>query len=488
MLFSELLTIAELNCPRHGRDVEVLDVQIDSRRCRAGSCFVAMRGTQDDGHAYISAAIAAGASAVICEDASAVNGSPCAVTENARAAAGPLAQAAMGWPVRELTCVGITGTNGKTTVAYMIRAILASADRPTGMLGTISYETGAASRAASATTPDPVSLAAMTAEMVAAGKTHLVIEASSHALDQHRVGGLAFDVAVFTNLTGDHLDYHGDMDSYLAAKSLLFAQIVPGGWAVLNRDDPAAERIAAATDGRVCWYGLDGDGDVGARIESCDVDGSRFQLLYDGRSTPIHTPMIGRHNVQNCLAAAAATLAMGIDAETIAGALANLPCVPGRLERVDAAAPYRAFVDYAHTDDALQNVLSALRPVTAGRLIVVFGCGGDRDRTKRPRMACVAEHLADRLVVTSDNPRSEEPSAIIDEILAGLSAAGRSQAEVEPDRRAAIALAVDQAEAGDVILIAGKGHETYQIIGDQRLDFDDVRVAAELIARRECLS
>jgi UDP-N-acetylmuramoyl-L-alanyl-D-glutamate--2,6-diaminopimelate ligase len=310
------------------------------------------------------------------------------------------------------------------------------------------------------------------------------MEVSSHALDQRRTAGLNFRVGVFTNFTGDHLDYHKTMEEYLRAKRSLFEQLDDRAAAVLNQDDPVGRQLASAGLAKVLWYGLSAAADVYARIERIDAAGTRFALISDGREAPVATALIGRHNVYNCLAAAATGRALGIDSPTIAAALEKVSSVPGRLQRVPVAASYQVFVDYAHTDDALEKALGAVRPLAAGRLILVFGCGGDRDRTKRPRMARVAAGLADRVVVTSDNPRSEDPQAIIDEILTGLDEAGRGKTTVQADRRAAIAQAIDEARAGDIVLIAGKGHETYQILGDRRIHFDDAEEAEQCIRRR----
>jgi len=482
MRLTELLAAAGLSPTECRGDTDVTDVTADSRRCRAGSCFVAVRGTGTDGHHFIAQAVARGATAVVCEDASAApTGCAWAAVPDGRAAVGRLAQAFRGWPVRKLTCVGITGTNGKTTVAHLVRAILTGAGHCPALLGTIGYETGLRSLPAATTTPDPVTLAELAAEMVAEGRTHLVMEASSHALDQRRIAGVEFGVAVFTNLSGDHLDYHGTMDDYRAAKRRLFEELAPGATAVINRDDPAGEDMASATKAQVRWYGLSPAADLWARIGRIDSAGTDFAFVHGSEECAVHTPLIGRHNVFNCLAATSACMAMGVEPAAAAEALLRVDCIPGRLQRVAADAPFHVFVDYAHTDDALANVLGSLRPVTGGRLIVVFGCGGDRDRTKRPRMARVAEQLADELVITSDNPRTEGPAAIIDEICSGLSAAGRSRAAVEPDRRSAITLAIRKARAGDIVLIAGKGHENYQVLGTRRVHFDDVEVAAEVL-------
>lgn len=466
--------------------MEVTTLADDSRRCAGGTCFVAVRGFDVDGHAYIGAALAKGASAVVCEDASAVpDDVPCAIVEDSRPAAGPLAQAMLGWPARKMVNIGITGTNGKTTVAALAASILGDAGCDCGVLGTITYETGMSTAAASNTTPGAVELAGLTDEMVRAGRTHLVMEASSHALDQRRTAGVPFHVGVFTNLTGDHLDYHKTRAAYLGAKRRLFEELAPSATAVINRDDLAGARIIEGCRAPVFWYGLGAGADLRGLIDRIDATGAHFVMIHEGVETAVVTPLIGEHNVLNCLAAAGVAMSLGISPAAIADSLSRVGRVPGRLERAGGQAPYQVYVDYAHTDDALANVLKAVRPLADGRVILVFGCGGDRDRTKRPRMALAAEARADRIIVTSDNPRSEEPNAIIDDILAGFSPARRERVCVEPDRRTAIETAVGWAGPGDVVLIAGKGHENYQIIGDARLHFDDVETAARAVAARE---
>lgn len=482
MRFSQLCAEAGLGVISRCGDVDVRAVVTDSRRASEGSCFVAVRGPDTDGHLYIASAVAAGAVAVVCEDASSVPaGVACAVVADSRSSAGPMAQAILGWPGRKLTITGVTGTNGKTTIIHLLRHILDLSGRKTAMFGTVSYDTIANSAPASVTTPGAVELAAMMGEVVAAGGTHLVMEASSHALEQRRSDGIDFDVAVFTNLSGDHLDYHGSMENYLAAKRRLFENLSADAWAVLNRDERYSESMASATAASVLWYGLSSAADVSARIDHIDITGSRFLLRSSGGEINVRTSLIGRHNVYNCLAAAAAAEAMGVDVKTIAEALGQVRCVPGRLQRIEVSAPFDVLVDYAHTDDAMDKVLSSLRPVSAGKLIVVFGCGGDRDRSKRPRMAAVAERWADAVIVTSDNPRNEKPAAIIEEISAGFSRLGREKVRTEPDRRSAIAEALKLAGDGDVVLIAGKGHENCQIIGDERIRFDDVEVVKNLL-------
>ncbi len=486
MLFSELLKRADIDIIRRKGDAEVSALASDSRCIERGSCFIAVRGFDVDGHKFISDAISAGCCAIVCEDDSNIpDGLACAVVKQSRPTAGLLGQAFFDFPAKKLVNIGVTGTNGKTTVAHLIKAVLTKAGHCPGLLGTIAYDTGKRQLPAGATTPDPILLAQMAAEMVQAGKSHLVMEVSSHALDQHRTAGIDFNVGVFTNLTGDHLDYHQTMEQYLAAKRELFINLDSSAVAVLNRSDSAAKSIADSTAATVKWYSLADGTEISARIEKMDAGSTRFKLRIDGKEELICTPLIGKHNILNCLAAAAVCSAVGVELSVISAALEKVDCVPGRLQRVNVPAPYKVFVDYAHTDDALENVLRAVRDITAGRLIVVFGCGGDRDRSKRPRMAAKAEELADLIFVTSDNPRTEQPQAIIDEIVAGFSQEGSARSKIIPDRREAIESAVNSASDGDVVLIAGKGHEDYQILGSQRIHFDDVEVASEAIRGRE---
>jgi len=487
MRFSELLKTSGVSHRRTGRDVNVTGVVDDSRQVEEGSCFVAVRGPEADGHRYIASAAAGGAVAIVCEDpANADRDRAAAVVTDTRKAAGPLAQAMLGWPARKLAAVAVTGTNGKTTVARLTQAILLAAGRRCGMVGTIRHDTGGRTVAARNTTPGAIELASLTAEMVEAGCSHLVMEVSSHALDQHRTTGIDFQVGVFTNLSGDHLDYHKTMEAYLGAKARLFESLASSATAVINRDDPAGEKIAARTAARVLWYGLGPGGELRGAVERMDVSGATFSMSCGREVVTVRSPLIGRYNVLNCLAAAATAGALGVDLPAAAGALADVESVAGRLERVKAEASYRVFVDYAHTDDALENVLETMARICGGgRLILVFGCGGDRDRTKRPRMARVAQQYADRIVLTSDNPRSEKPREILDEVFAGLDATGRSKTHVQIDRRLAIEEAVGSAAPGDVVLIAGKGHEDYQIIGGRRVHFDDVETGARAIAARE---
>jgi len=485
MRFTQLLEAAGLAVKQGRGEAEIGGIAFDSRRAEPGCCFVAVRGSAADGHRFIAQALAAGSTAVVVEDASFVpDGVACAVVENTRRALGQLAQAFFDRPAAKLKTIAVTGTNGKTTVAMLIQRILRAQGVRAGLFGTIQYDTQRRCIPAGTTTPDPVMLAELAAEAVSAGATHLVMEASSHALDQDRMAGIDFQVGVFTNLSGDHLDYHQTMQRYLAAKRKLFENLSSQAKAVLNRDDPAGETLAGGTRADLLWYGMDAPADLWGEIHRLDVGGAEFSLVEGTQRHTVSTELIGRHNVMNCLAAAAACRALGLSLQEVAAGLRGAGGIPGRLQRVESDQPFQVFVDYAHTDDALANVLRALRPLVAGRLIVVFGCGGDRDRTKRPRMGRVAEELADRLVITSDNPRSEDPAAIIAEILGGLSEVGKSRAQVQADRRAAIALAVEGAGPGDLILIAGKGHEDYQLIGSRKVHFDDVEVAGQLLRCR----
>lgn len=460
-------------------------VCVDSRAVRPGDVFVAVQGANQDGHLYIGQAVAKGARYVVCQTRPAsIEGSvQVVVVPNSARAAAVLAQASCGNPASKLVNLAVTGTNGKTTVTYLVRSCLAQAGRRCGLLGTVTYDTGQRAVAADLTTPDSLAIARMQREMVEAGCTHMVMEASSHALAQGRCAGIELAAAAFTNLTGDHLDYHKTLDCYLAAKTALFEDLSADARAVLNADSPQARLIAAKTRARPLWYGIDARADLVAEVQSMDTRGMVYGLGYSGGQVLVRSPLVGRHNVSNHLAAAGLCLAVGLDLHTIARGLEATACIPGRLEKVPWDGPFSVLVDFAHTDDALQNVLTTLRPLCRGRLTVVFGCGGDRDRTKRPRMARVAEALADQVVVTSDNPRTEDPNEIIRDITAGLAAPQAGTVHVEPDRRAAIEWAVGQAQPGDIVLIAGKGHEAYQIVGKERHPFSDQAVAADCLGR-----
>ena len=494
-------------------------IRIDSRRVKQGDIFVAVEGTVCDGHDFIDQAVANGAKYVVCQSAPESRHSRAAqviIVEDSAEAAGLLSMAAAGNPAAQLTSLAVTGTNGKTTVAFLVRSVIQNAGHKCGLIGTVTYDTCAGrSHDAPLTTPDCLTIAEMAAEMVKNGAEYMAIEASSHALSQNRLAGLNFKAAAFTNLTGDHLDYHKTKEDYLAAKTRLFEALRPDATAVLNRQSPHAGAIAGQTRAGILWYAIDDQAgrekaDVTAHIESMDTSGTTFAIEHAGQRQRVKSPLLGRHNVSNSLAAAGLCLAAGFDLETVARGLSAPQAIPGRLEKVEWPAiggkggELTVLIDYAHTDDALKNVLSTLKPLCRGRLILVFGCGGDRDRTKRPRMARVAEQLADLVIVTSDNPRTEKPEDIINEIVAGFKSGaaipaaalretrddGRETSHepgamkiVEADRRKAIELAMELAAKDDIVLIAGKGHETYQIIGKQKFDFSDKKVAEDCLMK-----
>lgn len=494
-------------------DPLVTSVVEDSRAAGPGACFVATSGLQVDGHDYVARAIEAGAVAVVSERAVELpNGVVGLALGNGRGIAGRLASVVRGLHKVQgdgkLKVVGITGTNGKSTFCFMMRSILQTAHCPTALLGTIEYDLLARKVAASMTTPPATMIVDYLAEAYEAGATHAVMEVSSHALDQERCSGVRFAVGVFSNLTGDHLDYHKDMASYLRAKKKLFDGLEPGAAAVVNMDDPRGDAIVADCRGRIVRYGVRYDRprqdgripDLCAVVRESRASGTSFELVVRGSaaegeseaSCMVDSPLIGGHNVQNSLAAAGAALAVGVPLATVVAGLEAASCIPGRLQRVQVPgrpgrrdAAFTVLVDYAHTDDALKNVLSALKPFTqqdGGRLIVMFGCGGDRDRMKRPRMAKVAAEWADCIVVTSDNPRTEDPAGIIDQIMTGFEPADHARVHVEPDRRKAIVQAIGLAGRGDIVLLAGKGHENYQEIGRERFPFDDSAIAAEVLS------
>ncbi|RJX32703.1 MAG: UDP-N-acetylmuramoyl-L-alanyl-D-glutamate--2,6-diaminopimelate ligase [Desulfarculus sp.] len=482
---------------------EVSGLAYDSRRVRPGMLFAALKGERADGHDFVAAAAQAGALAALVERPLEVE-LPQVLVADARRSLALAAARFFGQPSRRLSLVGVTGTNGKTTVTYLVEALL-SRRGGVGLLGTVEVRWPGSRQAAAMTTPESLDLQAALAQMLAAGAHGVVMEVSSHALEQERVTGCFFDAAVFTNLSRDHLDYHGDMESYFNAKRRLFNQVLPRSRrvgkdpaAVVCLDDPRGSRLAGECAGlglRTLTYGFS----PAARVRGLDpvtgLTGGSCRVVWPAGSFQAHTRLVGLYNLQNLLAAVAVGLALGLDPGEIQHALATVRGVPGRLQRVPGPADGPAvFVDYAHSDQALRSVLSALRPLTPGRLICVFGAGGDRDQGKRPLMGRAVGAGADLAVLTSDNPRSEAPLAIMAMIEPGLQAAGARRAGdleskgpaylVEPDRAEAIALAVSAAGPQDVILIAGKGHEDYQIIGSQRRHFDDRQEAAAALARR----
>jgi UDP-N-acetylmuramoyl-L-alanyl-D-glutamate--2,6-diaminopimelate ligase len=472
----------------------VSGVSADSREVSAGECFVAVTGFKEDGRRFIPDALSRGAAMIVAEPPDPLPEERVlrVLVPAARPALATLAAAYYGHPSRALTVVGITGTNGKTTTSYLCDALLAAAGQVTGVIGTIQYRIGTESVPARQTTPDAVELQALLARMRERSVGGVAMEVSSHALALHRVDGIDFDVAVFTNLTQDHLDFHGTLDAYRRAKRRLFELLAVSSkkrrTAVVNADDAAGAAMVAGLDlPTVITFGLGRSASVRPREYSSTLAGIRMAVDTPRGRVEVSSSLIGEHNVLNLLGAVGCGVALGLPADVIGQALAGVGAVPGRFERVDAGQPFLVVVDYAHTPDALERVLATAHALTAGRLGVVFGCGGDRDRGKRPLMGEIAARLADRVWVTSDNPRSERPGAIIDEIVAGIRRvspeAGRYV--TMPERQGAIEDALLWARAGDCVVIAGKGHETYQLVGPAVLPFDDREVARAILSQRQ---
>jgi len=463
--------------------VEVTALAYDNRRVQPGTVFFCVRGFTRDGHDFADDAVRRGAVALVVDHPLDID-NPQIVVDDVRAAMAPAAARLHGDPTATLRTIGITGTNGKTTTAYLVRALLEAAGRRTGLLGTVTSIVGGAEHEVARTTPEAIDLQATFAQMLAAGDSECVMEVSSHALALGRADAIHWAAAIFTNLTQDHLDFHPTMEEYFVAKRKLFtpsagARAGPQV-AVINIDDPYGARLAAELDGRVITVSIDSaDADLRATDVRSDFSGSTFRA----GGLELRTPLPGSFNVMNVLGAVAAARSLGVDDETIVAALPDAGRVPGRFEPVDAGQDFAVLVDYAHTPDSLHNVLAAARSLTRGRLLCVFGCGGDRDRGKRPQMGEISARLADLTLVTSDNPRSEDPAAIVEEILAGIEDGSATEAIVE--RHAAIERAVALARAGDVVVIAGKGHEQGQEFEHGRkLPFDDVAVAREALRAR----
>ncbi len=474
-------------------DRPVTGIAYDSRAVKPGNVFVALKGQHADGTAFVRQALERGAVAVVSETAAPEGAHVAwASATDARHALAVLADTFFRHPSGDMQVVGITGTNGKTTTAYLLVSIFEAAGIRCGMLGTVAYRTGPGEndvKAAERTTPEAPDVQQMLREMVDRGCRASVLEVSSHALAMRRVDGTTFAAGVFTNLTRDHLDFHSDMEAYSQAKRRLFEMLPRDAPSLLNADDPRGPSLASA-GGRPVTYAIGHPADITPGPLSFSVEGLTFDVRTPGGALHITSKLVGRPNVYNILAAVGTATALGLPFDVIERGVRSLEGVPGRFQVVsDATDEVTVVVDYAHTDDALRNLLETARPLAAGRLITVFGCGGDRDRTKRPLMGAVAGRLSDVIVITSDNPRSEDPDRIIDEIQRGITADTRRAEADRPlaivDRRAAIAKAVEMARPGDLVLVAGKGHEKYQAIGDRTLPFDDVAVAREALGRRK---
>jgi UDP-N-acetylmuramoyl-L-alanyl-D-glutamate--2,6-diaminopimelate ligase len=462
-------------------DRAVESITYDSRRVQRNGLFVALRGEKFDGHDFVEQAIEKGASVIVAEREREFPRATCVVVENSRAALADLAAAFYGFPARKLKLAGVTGTNGKTTTTFLIQHLCEKASLRCGLIGTVRYQVGDRVLPAARTTPESLDLEELLAQIANAGCRAAVMEVSSHALAQDRTRGLEWDVAVFTNLTQDHLDFHGTMEMYFESKAKLFTELASQSRkrkpvAVINIDDRYGEQLLERLGKivSVVTYGMGVRADFRASNYRMEVGGASYRLDARGKSYLVRIPLIGRFNVANSLAALAAANALGMSVREAVLNLAKSPQVPGRLEMVPAKRQFQVFVDYAHTPDALLNVLKTLRELEPGRLIVVFGCGGDRDREKRPLMAQVVDLSADYAIVTSDNPRREDPAAIISQIEKGFRS---NRYEKIVDRAQAIGRAIEMARPRDVILIAGKGHETYQELADRTVPFDDTQVA-----------
>lgn len=480
MKLSQYLENMTITGPRPVVDPVVTSLAYDSRKVMPGSLFFALPGIHANGASFLQSAADRGAVAAICGSHSGDAPIPLIEVENPRYALARAAALCNSFPSGKLKIAAVTGTNGKTTTTYLLKHLLDDNAKLCGLVGTIHYSLGREEIAAPHTTPEAVELQSLLAAMVDRGCKTCAMEVSSHALVQHRADAIDFDVAIFTNLTQDHLDYHGDMDAYFQAKCLLFEHlknsVKKGKKAIINSDDRYGHLLVTRYEKslKIITFGLNANADFRAKNIQFEASGTTFALAAKGKEYLVRLPLIGLFNVYNALGALAAAVSMGIELRAAIDSLANAPQVPGRLQRIPAKRSFQVFVDYAHTPDALLNVLRTLRELSPEGIITVFGCGGDRDKTKRPLMATAAASRSDHLIVTSDNPRSEDPRAILHDITKGLPSTGY---EIIEDRAAAIKRAIDLAGPGDIVLIAGKGHETYQEIKGRRENFDDVRVA-----------
>ncbi len=483
---------------------EVQDIAHDSRKVKPGSLFVAVRGFHSDGHQFISQAIKQGASAIVAEKQvgpPVPADTPLLIVDDSRRALALIANAFFGHPSRRLKLIGITGTNGKTTTTHLVKSIIEAAGHTAGLIGTIDYRVGDKVYPAPNTTPESLELQRLLSEMVGLGASHCVMEVSSHALALGRIEGCEFAAAGFTNLTQDHLDFHENMDAYFQAKLRLFTGLTPEAWAVINSDDERGVEIVRKTRARVITTGygeLANVRPVGTIRHS--INGLMFDAASPAGTIPVESSLVGRYNIYNILTAIGIGTALGIGADMIARGIRKMKAVPGRMEQVDEGQPFGVVVDYAHTEDALVRLLESVREVTARHIITVFGCGGDRDKTKRPKMGAAAIAGSDVVIITSDNPRTEDPLSIIRDIEQGLVKRGvKTSAKdtakqvppgikpyyVIPGRHEAVAVAVGLAKPGDVVVLAGKGHEDYQIIGEKKMHFDDREVAREEIRKKQ---
>ena len=484
MKLSELLagvTLREALTPELAA-LDVAGIEYDSRRVEKDFVFFAFAGSRVDGRQFAQDALAKGALAIASELPKPADfPGPWIQVEHGRQALATAANTFYQHPDQRVQFTGITGTNGKTTTAYLIETLLRAAGKITGLIGTIEYRLADEVRPSPNTTPESLDIIRFAAELEARGGTHLITEVSSHALALGRVHGFQFHTAVFTNLTRDHLDFHGTMEDYGAAKRQLFVGKPGPRWAVLNADDPVSKTMEPEHSGsRTIWYGLTENAGLRAENIVSGFSGLTFDVVWSGRRAKVESPLLGRVNVSNILAALGTGLSYDLDLDALASSVSLCRAVPGRFEPVDQGQSFLVAVDYAHTDDALRNAIHTARSLAKGKVITLFGCGGDRDRTKRPLMGMAAAELSDFVVLTSDNPRSEDPLSIMNDAMVGLRRFDTRHV-AEPDRAKAIQLAIQEAQPGDVVLLAGKGHETYQILKDRTIHFDDRETAREVL-------
>lgn len=469
----------------HGGNPEIKGISANSGQIREGYLFVAIKGEKDNGHRFIGEAIKRGAAAVVLEEDIPLRSDfPAVKVESSRRTIPELASRFYNQPSSKLNLIGITGTNGKTTVSYLIKNILENFGKKVGLLGTINYEIGDRVIPATNTTPDAAILNSYLQDMVKENTDYAILEVSSHSICQHRIDGLDFNSGIFTNFGHDHLDYHHSLEDYFQTKKRLFQKLPPESKAIINIDDPRSKEISRGIKAEIFAYAIEQEANVFIKPSSLllSLAGVRFILSTSNGEFPIECSLIGRYNIYNILAAVCFCLNEGVPLEIISAALKNFPGVPGRLQRVDCGQDFILFVDYAHTQEALKSVLTNLRSsMSDGRLITIFGCGGDRDKQKRAQMGRISSELSDMVILTSDNPRSEDPQAIIQDIAKGIE---KDNYEIISDRKEAIRRGIDLAKRGDIILIAGKGHEKYQIFRDTVVPFDDLEVARRIINSR----
>ena len=463
------------------RDVEITGITNDSRKVGPGYIFVAIKGHKADGHNFIKKALESGAQAVVSEERLALNQKiPHIIVRNTRKALSSLSCYFYNNPSQKINVVGVTGTNGKTTTTFLTKSIIEKAGYKVGLIGTINYQIGEKIIPAQETTPESVELQGLIAEMVAAKMKFAVMEVSSHSAVQYRIEDISFKTAVFTNISAEHMDYHKTITNYLDAKIGLFKNLTRDSFAILNADDEFSKYFADKTSAKILWYGIKNNADIKAGICRESTSNTMIKLRYSGMKIDVKIPFMGLHNVYNSLASVANAISLGFELDVIKAGIEDAPVVPGRLETVPCKRGFKVVVDYAHTPHALETVLHSLKNLVKGRILLVFGCGGDRDKEKRPMMGKIANENSNIFWITNDNPRSEDPLSIIEDIKAGIKP-GRTF-YIQTNRKKAIEEAIAEAKSGDLVLIAGKGHERYQIIKDTRIPFDDREVVKEILA------